>query len=112
MISEMFYVKILNLLHKIVMYILQSRNRNKFLVKQNMIYNQIPLDQEWKLPILYELLKVKDDNFVLNNFDDKEIATMIIDQLIMFRLETIFIYLDFILVFVLSFCIILPLCTK
>ena len=55
----------------------QSRNLNKFCVKQNMIYNHIPLDQEWKLPILHELLKVKEDNFVLNNFDDNEIATMI-----------------------------------
>jgi len=42
-----------------------------------MIYNHIPLDQEWKLPILYELFKVKDNNFVLNNFVDNEIATMI-----------------------------------
>ena len=55
----------------------QSRNLNKFCVKQNMIYNHIPLDQEWKLPILHELLKVKEDNFVLNNFVDIEIATMI-----------------------------------
>ena len=46
-------------------------------MKQNMIYNRIPFDQEWKLPILHELLKVKEDNFVLNNFDDNEIATMI-----------------------------------
>ena len=58
-------------------YNVQSRNLNKFWVKQNMIYNHIPLDQEWKLPILHELLKVKEDNFVLNNFDDNEIATMI-----------------------------------
>jgi len=42
-----------------------------------MIYNQIPLDQEWKLPILHEFLKVHDDYFVLNNFVDNEIATMI-----------------------------------
>jgi len=56
----------------------QSRNLNKFCVKQNMIYNHIPLDQEWKLSILHELLKVKEDNFVLNNFDDNEIATIII----------------------------------
>ena len=55
----------------------QSRNLNKFCVKQNMMYNHIPLDQERKLPILHELLKVKEDNFVLNNFDDNEIATMI-----------------------------------
>ena len=55
----------------------QSRNLNKFCVKQHMIYNHIPLDQEWKLPILRELLKVKEDNFVLNNFVDTEIATMI-----------------------------------
>ena len=41
-------------------------------MKQNMIYNRIPFDQEWKLPILHELLKVKEDNF-----DDNEIATMI-----------------------------------
>ena len=27
-----------------------SRNLNKFCVKQNMIYNHISLDQEWKLP--------------------------------------------------------------
>ena len=44
-------------------------------MKQNMIYNYIPLDQEWKLTILHELLKLKEDNFVLNNFDDYEIAT-------------------------------------
>jgi len=55
----------------------QSRNLNKFCVKQNMMYNHIPLDQERKLPILHELLKVKEDNFVLNNFDDNEIATII-----------------------------------
>lgn len=30
--------------------------------------NQIPLEQEWKLPIPNELLKVKEDNFVLNKF--------------------------------------------
>jgi len=42
-----------------------------------MIYSQIPLDQEWKLPILHELLKVKGDICVLNNFVDIEIATMI-----------------------------------
>ena len=46
-------------------------------MKQNMIYNHIPLDQEWKLSILRELLKVKEDNFVLNKFDDNEISTMI-----------------------------------
>jgi len=28
-------------------------------VKQNMIYNQIPLDQDWKLLILHELLIIK-----------------------------------------------------
>ena len=58
-------------------YNVQSRNLNKFCVNQNMKYNHIPLDQEWKLPILHDLLKVKEDNFVLNNFDDNEIATMI-----------------------------------
>ena len=42
-----------------------------------MICNHIPLDQEWKSPIPHELLKVEEDNFVLNNFDDNEIATMI-----------------------------------
>jgi len=34
----------------------QSRNLNKFCVKQNMIYNHIPLDQDWKLLILHDLL--------------------------------------------------------
>ena len=42
-----------------------------------MIYNQIPLDQEWILSILHELLKVKDDIFVLNYLVYNEIATMI-----------------------------------
>ena len=50
----------------------QSRNCNKFCVKLNMLYNHIPLGKEWKLSILHELLKVKDDNFV-----DIEIFTMI-----------------------------------
>ena len=53
------------------------------------IYNHIPLDQEWKLSILHELLKAKEDNFVLNNFNDRDRNH---DQLFMFRLETIFIY--------------------
>ena len=35
-----------------------------------MIYNYITLGQEWKLPILHESLKVKDENFDLNNFVD------------------------------------------
>ena len=71
-----------------------------------MIYNQIPSDQEWTLPIYHELLKAEDDNFVLNNSADNEIATF------MYRLEPIFIYLYFILVFVVPYCTILPLCMK
>ena len=47
----------------------QSRNLNKFCVKQNMTYNQIHLDQERKLTILHELLQFKDDYFVLFIFD-------------------------------------------
>ena len=39
------------------------------------MYTLIPL--ELKLPILSELLKVKDDNFVLNNIVNNEKATMI-----------------------------------
>ena len=71
-----------------------------------MIYDQIPVDQEWKLPILHELLKVEEDNFVLNTFADNEIATFYVPT-------RNFIYiLYFILVFVLSYCSILPLCTK
>ena len=46
-------------------------------MKQNMTYNQIPSDQEWILPILCELLKVKNDNFVINNFVDIKIETII-----------------------------------
>ena len=69
-------------------------------MKQNMIYNHIPLDQEWKLPILHELLKVKEDNFVLNNFVDNEIATMI-NYLCTDKKLYLYIYTLF-LVFVLS----------
>ena len=66
----------------------QSRNLNKFCVKQNMIYNHTPLDQEWKLPVLHDLLKVyvPTRNYIY--------------------------ILYFILVFILSYCTILPLCTK
>jgi len=53
----------------IVMYNLEILNG-----KLNMIYNYITLGQEWKLPILHESLKVKvkvkDENFDLNNFVD------------------------------------------
>ena len=71
-----------------------------------MIYDQIPVDQEWKLPILHELLKVEEDNFVLNTFDDNEIATFYVPT------RNYIYILYFILVFVLSYCSILPLCTK
>ena len=71
-----------------------------------MIYDQIPVDQEWKLPILHELLKVKEDNFILNTFDDNEIATFYVPT------RNYIYILYFILVFVLSYCSILPLCTK
>ena len=71
-----------------------------------MIYDQIPVDQEWKLPILHELLKVEEDNFILNTFDDNEIATFYVPT------RNYIYILYFILVFVLSYCSILPLCTK
>ena len=66
----------------------------------------VDVDQEWKLPILHELLKVREDNFVLNNFDDNEIATFYVPT------RNYIYILYFILVFVLSYCSILPLCTK
>ena len=37
----------------------------------------VDVDQEWKLPILHELLKVKDYYFVLKNFVDIEISPMV-----------------------------------
>ena len=85
----------------------EFRNLNKFCVKQNMIYNHIPLDQEWKLPILHKLLKVKEDNFVLNNFDDIMRSQPWSTFYVLTRNYIYILY--FILVFVLS---ILPLCTK
>ena len=71
-----------------------------------MIYNQIPSDQEWKLPIHHELLKAEDDNFVLNNSVDNKIATFYVPT----RNYSYILY--FILVFVLSYCTSLPLCMK
>ena len=68
-------------------------------MKQNMTYNHIPLDQEWKLSILHELLKVKEDNFVINNFVYSiEIAT--INNFYVPTRNYIYIYIYFILVFV------------
>ena len=73
--SRTVYVKILNLLQDCNV---QSRNLNKFCVKQNMTYNHIPLDQERKLTILHELLQFKDDYFVLFIFDARNKSIIII----------------------------------
>ena len=51
-----------------------SRKLNKFSVKQNMTQSD-SIKLKWKLPVLHEILKVEDNNSVLYNFADNEIAT-------------------------------------
>ena len=45
---------------------------------QNLTYYRISINQTWKLTILHDLLKIKDDNFVLHYLVNIEILTAII----------------------------------
>jgi len=40
------------------------------LVKKQMKYFDVPLEHEWKVPVLQELLKTRMDNLYVEGFDD------------------------------------------
>ena len=47
------------------------------LVKLNMKYFPVPVDQTWRLPFLEELLSARQDSCTIDNFDNNEISQMI-----------------------------------
>ena len=50
---------------------------NAKLVKQKFRYFQVPVNDKWKLPVLSELLQVRNNNLTLNKFEAKEVDDMI-----------------------------------
>ena len=61
--------------------ILFSRVKFEFLkimlVKKQMKYFDVPLDQAWKVPVLQELLNTRMNNLYVEGFDDYVITEMI-----------------------------------
>ena len=49
------------------------------LVKKKMKYFRVPVAEEWRLPILTDLLKIREKKLELNNFEPNEIEEMITD---------------------------------
>ena len=47
------------------------------LVKKQMKYFDVPLDHEWKVLVLQELLNTRTNNFYVEGFDDNVITEMI-----------------------------------
>ena len=49
------------------------------LVKEKLKYFRVPGTEEWRLPILSELLKIREKKLELNNFEPNEVEEMITD---------------------------------
>ena len=49
----------------------------KMLVKKQMKYFDVPLEHEWKVPVLKELLNTRMNNLYVEGFDDYVITEMI-----------------------------------
>ena len=45
-------------------------NLSKMLVKKQMKYFYVPLEHEWKVPVLQELLSTRMNNLYVEGFDD------------------------------------------
>ena len=45
------------------------------LVKQKCRYFRVPVDQQWRLPLLTELLQVRNSNLLLGEFEAKKLKT-------------------------------------
>ena len=52
-------------------------DRSKMLVKKQMKYFDVPLEHEWKIPVLQELLNTRMHNLYVEGFDDYVITEMI-----------------------------------
>ena len=52
-------------------------NLSKMLVKKQMKYFDVPLDHEWKVPVLQELLNTRMNNLFVEGFNDYVITEMI-----------------------------------
>ena len=50
---------------------------SKMLVKKQMKYFYVPLEHEWKVPVLQELLNTRMNNLYVEGFDDYVITEMI-----------------------------------
>ena len=50
---------------------------NSIVVKMNMIYRAVEAGEEWRIPFLQELLKIKFNEMLLDNFDNTELDDMI-----------------------------------
>ena len=50
---------------------------SKMLVKKQMKYFDVPLEHEWKVPVLQELLNTRMNNLYVEGFDDYVITEMI-----------------------------------
>ena len=50
---------------------------SKMLFKKKMKYFDVPLDHEWKVPVLQELLNTRTNNLYVEGFDDYVITEMI-----------------------------------
>ena len=50
---------------------------SEMLVKKQMKYFDVPLEHEWKVPVLQELLSTRMNNFYVEGFDDYVITEMI-----------------------------------
>ena len=50
---------------------------SKILVKKQMKYVDVPLEHEWKVPVLQELLNTRMNNLYVEGFDDYVITEMI-----------------------------------
>ena len=48
-------------------------------VKKKLKYFRVPVTEEWRLPILRELLKIREKKLELNNFESDEVEEMIRD---------------------------------
>ena len=43
-------------------------NLSKNFVEQNLTFSKLPDDQNWKIPLIYELLDLRSNNVFVNNF--------------------------------------------
>ena len=50
---------------------------SKMLVKKQLKYFDVPLEHEWKVPVLQELLSTRMNNLYVEGFDDYVITEMI-----------------------------------